>query len=179
MVSTNMTAIFALDNVATFAPKKFKPIWDWDWEDVGILGVAASRRIATVAGVVDIETEIGIGQRFGQMQATELWSALYLRWTWFPWNDYLRTTLATSTGISYATDIEALERLQDGKRQGSRLLHYFSPEVTFALPSQPAWELVARLHHRSGGKILFGEIPLFNGVDGGVQYGTLGLRHRF
>ena len=177
--STSMTSIFGLDDVATFAPEKFVPIWDWTWEDAGIVGGAVSRRLVTFFGVIDVEAELGIGQRFGKMDETEVWSALFFRWTWFPWNHYLKTTIATSTGLNWASGISDLERRRDGNGRGSQLLHYFSPEITFALPQLPQWELVARLHHRSGAKVFFGDIAMFNGVDGGAHFGTLGVRYRF
>jgi hypothetical protein len=177
--STSMTSIFGLDDVATFAPDKFVPIWNWTWEDASIVGAAMSRRLVTFFRVIDVEAELGVGQRFGRMNETEVWSALFFRWTWFPWNDYLRTTLATSTGLNWASGISDLERLRDGDRKGSQLLHYFSPEITFSLPQMPQWELVARLHHRSGAKVFFGDVAMFNGVDGGAHFGTLGVRYRF
>jgi hypothetical protein len=52
-------------------------------------------------------------------------------------------------------------------------MHFFSPEITFALPSRPDIELLFRFHHRSG---VFG---LVNDAFGGSQYGTVGLRLRF
>ena len=52
-------------------------------------------------------------------------------------------------------------------------MHFFSPEVTFALPSHPGTELVFRMHHRSG---VFG---LVSDAWGGAQYATVGLRIRF
>ncbi len=145
----------------------------------GIVAGAASRKLVRLLGVVDIEGEAGVGQRFGRMTETEAWTALFFRWTWFPWNSYLTTTIAASTGLNYATGVPAEERVRDGAGRSSKLLHFFSPEITFALPSQPQLEFVARLHHRSGGRILFGDIPLFNGVDGGAQFATLGVRYRF
>lgn len=178
--STSMTSIFGLDDVATFAPDKFLPIWDWRWHDAGIIGGAASRRLVSfLGGAHDIEGEIGLGQRFGQMTETEAWAALFIRWTAFPWNAYLRTTIATSFGLNYATGVPELELMRDANRRGSRLLHYFSPEITLGLPDVPAWELVARLHHRSGGKVFFGDVAMFNGVDGGAHFMTLGVRYRF
>ena len=91
----------------------------------------------------------------------------------------MRTTIATSTGLNLATGAPAAERERDSDGRGSKLLHYFSPEITLGLPSQPRWDLVARVHHRSGGRILFGDIDLFNGVGGGVHFATLGIRYRF
>lgn len=176
---TNMTAMFALDSAASFKPDEFRPVWDWDYGRSGLVAGAVSRRLVRLLGVLDVEAEAGVGQRFGRMSEAEVWSALFFRWTWFPWNSYVKTTLAASTGLNYATGLPVDERMRDSEGRSSRLLHFFSPEITISLPSQPQWELVARLHHRSGGRILFGEVPLFNGVDGGAQFATLGLRYRF
>lgn len=177
--TTSMTSIFGLDDVATFAPDKYVAPWDWQFRDTGLAAIALSRRMVTVLGIVDVEGEIGAGQRFGRMTETELWAAMFFRWNWFPWNDYLKTTIAASTGANYATGVAWDERTRDAQRRGSHLLHFFSPEITLGLPSQPAWELVGRIHHRSGGRVLFGDVAFFNGVDGGAHFATLGLRYRF
>jgi hypothetical protein len=177
--ATSMTAMFALDDTATFAPGKFVPPWEWEFTGSGLVAGAVSYRLLTIANVIDFEGEAGIGQRFGTMHETEIWAALYARWIWFPWNHLLRTSLATSTGLSLASGVPWAERERDSRRRGSKLLHYFSPEITLGLPSRPEWELVARIHHRSGARILFGDLDLFNGVGGGVQFATLGLRYRF
>jgi hypothetical protein len=176
---TSMTSMFALDDVATFAPEKFVPPWEWEFTGAGLVAGAVSRRLMTIARVIDLEAEVGIGQRFGNMHETEVWAALFARWTWFPWNDYVRTSIATSTGLNYASGIPAAERERDGQRRGSKLLHYFSPELTLGLPSVPQWDLVARIHHRSGARVLFGDVGLFHGVDGGAHFATIGLRYRF
>ena len=52
-------------------------------------------------------------------------------------------------------------------------------EVVFALPERQDWELVFRYHHRSGGGAIFGDTLLFNGVTGGANFATAGLRYRF
>jgi len=52
-------------------------------------------------------------------------------------------------------------------------MHFFSPELTFALPRAPGTELLFRFHHRSG---VYG---LISDAHGGAQYGTVGLRLRF
>jgi hypothetical protein len=82
-------------------------------------------------------------------------------------------TGGVSTGVNYATSISDLERSKSGNDRGNNLLHYFSPELTFADPENKDLEFVARLHHRSG---VFG---LFNGVDGGSTFFSFGLRHHF
>ena len=133
----------------------------------------------TVGSWASAELEAGVGQRFGELHATELWGALYVRWHAFPWNHFLRTTIAVSTGLNYATKVEELERKRDDFGNGSRLLHYLSPEITFALPDQENWEVVLRYHHRSGGGGILGEYRVFNGVTGGSNHATVGVRYRF
>jgi hypothetical protein len=124
--------------------------------------------------VIEIEPEFGIGKRFGNVRAVEIWGALYFRWTYFPWNDYLKTTIGVNTGLNYATDIEAEERQGSVPgHKGSHILHNFSPEMTFAPPTIPSFEVLLNYHHRSG---MYG---LINGVYGGTQFATLGLRYRF
>jgi hypothetical protein len=144
----------------------------WDYEDDHFLGVAVSREVGR-AWRLRIEPELGVGQRFGRQSATELWGAVFVRYRGFPWDDVLTTTVAVSTGLNYASEITAVEqdRARDG--EGSRLMHFFSPEVTFALPTRPDVELMFRMHHRSG---VFG---LVSDAWGGAQYGTVGLRVRF
>jgi len=83
------------------------------------------------------------------------------------------TTAAVSTGLNYATGVSEVERERARDDQGARLMHFFSPEVTFALPQAPQYELLFRFHHRSG---VFG---LISDAWGGAQYGTIGLRVRF
>ena len=176
---TSMTSMFALDGALEPAPDEYIAPWDWDFTGTGLVAGALSRRLLTFADVIDIEGEAGIAQRFGNMHETEFWAALYARWTWFPWNHIVRTTIATSTGLSFATGASSAERAWDSRGRGSKLLHFFSPEITLGLPSQPQWDLVARIHHRSGTRILFGDVDMFKGVGGGVHFATLGLRYRF
>jgi len=151
---------------------------DYNFDDSYLIGFGVSRRIATFGDNLAIEGEVGIAQRFGDMEATEIWSALYLRWLSFPWNNYIKTSFAVSTGLNYATKLDELELARSTNGRGSKFLHYFSPEITFALPETPNQELVFRLHHRSGGKILL-DHGLFNGVDGGAHHITAGIRFKY
>jgi hypothetical protein len=164
-----------------FAPDAgdYVPPWNYDYEDAFLLSGSFSRRVLTVGSWFSAELEAGVGQRFGDMHATELWGAVYLRWHAFPWNNYLRTTVAISTGLNYATQIDELERWRDDNGNSSKLLHYLSPEITFALPEYEDWELVLRYHHRSGGGNVFGDSALFKGVTGASNFPTIGVRHRF
>jgi hypothetical protein len=169
--------------------KRFVPPYQYKFAENYFAGGTLSRVIAEVGNkamgsLAALEIEIGAGQRFGKLHETEGWAALYLRWKYFPWNDYLITTIAISTGLNYASAISEEEYLESGNGKGARLLHYFSPELTFALPSRPDRELIIRNHHRSGGGGIYGSrMPvygsLFHGTDGGTQFLSVGLRQHF
>lgn len=152
---------------------KHKMPWDWDWRSSYFVGAAASREIVRFDRFAAVEAEVGVGKRFGFLGEEEVWGAAYFRWKEFPWNGYVRTTVAASIGLNYASDVPVFEKLRTNG-PGSKLLHYLSPELTLGLPAYPDVDLVIRFHHRSGGRLAF-----FNHTDGGAQYGTAGLRLRF
>lgn len=145
----------------------------WDYEGDYLVATAVSRRVATLWRHVDVEPELGVGQRWGEQDETEVWGAFFFRWRGFPWDRTIVTTAAVSTGFNYATGISEKEQKRANDGEGSRLMHFFAPEITFALPSRPNYELLFRFHHRSG---VFG---LVSDAWGGAQYGTIGLRIRF
>jgi len=115
------------------------------------------------------ELEAGTGYRFSNEDTGEVWGALFARWDRFPWRDTLYTSIAASTGLNYASRVSEIE----WSEHNSRLLHYFTPEITFADPDDKSLEGVLRLHHRSG---VYGT---FNGVRSGSNIVTLGARKRF
>lgn len=176
--ATDMSHSFSLNSDFLPDAGDYVAPWNYEFEDSFLVSGAFSRRVLTVGRWASAELEGGVGQRFGDMHATELWGAVYFRWHAFPWNSVLKTTVAISTGLNYATEIDERELRRDNARRGAKLLHYLSPEVTFALPKVPDWEVVLRYHHRSGGAELFGG-SLFNGVGGGANHAMVGLRHRF
>jgi hypothetical protein len=157
------------------------PAWKWHWGHSGIVAGAFSRRLVTFWNALSLEPEFGVGQRFGGMHATEFWGAVNIRWSAFPWNNYLKTSIALSEGLSVTTEEDNEERTLNNPRvvgnhlvfTGSQFLNFFSPEITFALPEYEAYELLVRFHHRSG---VFGAI---NGVHAGAQFFTTGLRVHF
>lgn len=161
------------------AEGKFTPPWRYEWRNSGYLGAAFSRDIYQWRSHLKIEAELGLGQRFGTLHETDGWGALYLRWLEFPWNDRIKTSVAVSTGLDLASSVPAWESRATGVPGGSRLMHYFSPEITFAMPSRQDWELVLRIHHRSGGRRYWGDTAIFHGTGGGIQYTVIGFRHRF
>lgn len=161
------------------------PVWAYDWEDSGLVGFAFSREFASLSyndtDLFGFEAEAGAGQRFGDQTEAEYWAALYLRWKWFPWNEKVKTSFAISTGLNYTTGISDYELRVSGNGEGSKLMHFFSPELTFALPDTPDRELVLRMHHRSGIQDDEGlpGFAIFNYADTGATFATMGLRLKF
>jgi hypothetical protein len=125
--------------------------------------LAISREIARLYQHFTIEGEAGFGGRVGDHDGVEGWSAVYVRYDGFPWNHVIRTTVGFSTGVDYLSNPEV----------DQYFLHYFAPEIAFALPKYPDKELVFRYHHRSG---LFGT---FGDELQGSTVMSLGLRFRF
>jgi hypothetical protein len=174
-LETDMAAVFGLD--------PFVPPWKYQFNNSVLLSGALSYRLLG-NDIASIEGEIGLGQRFGSLHQTEGWGALYVRWGYFPWNGIVLTSVAVSTGLNYASSSTPSEIYLTPGSRSTRLLHYLSPEITFAQPQAPNTEIVVRLHHRSGGGFYFGDnFPVygrtFRGNAGGTQYLTFGLRQRF
>jgi hypothetical protein len=162
-IRTSMTRIVTLQ----------KPAWEWNWGHSELLAGAFSRRLVTFWNALNIEPEFGVAKRLGDMQAVEFWGAVTVRWTAFPWNDYIKTTIAFSDGFSLATQVDTVERNANVNHAGSILLNYFTPEITFALPDYDKYEMFFGVHHRSG---IWGVI---NNVNAGTQFGMVGLRVHF
>ncbi len=181
----NSIAIFAGQATWTnFTESMYAP-WKNDLTDIGVAGLAYSHRFGSVndftggmlpSGIGDhlfIEGEAGASLRFGDESMGEGWLAAYLRYDNLPWNDYIYTTLAVNTGVSFLTETSSFERSRDSKGEAAKLLHYMGPEITFANPENKNLELLVRYHHRSG---VFG---LFDGVVSGSTFITAGVRYRF
>lgn len=118
-ITTNMTQVFLLRQPV--AP------WRWGVGDADIVAGEVSRRFATLFGGLDLEAILGVGQRYGDMHATEIWSGVDIRWTRFPWNQYVRTTIAIAEGLDYATEIDPAEVALTGNDKQSSFLNFFSP----------------------------------------------------
>lgn len=173
-LETDMTSVFGLD--------PFVAPWKYRFNDSVFVGGAMSYLLLG-DDIASIEGELGLGQRFGALHQSEGWVALYARWRYFPWNKLVRTTVAISTGLNYASSSTPSEIALTPGGHSVRLLHYLSPEITFASPQAPDTEFLIRLHHRSGGGVYSDDLPfygkLFHGNRGGAQYLTFGLRQRF
>lgn len=142
-----------------------------DFTDDYFAGVSIAQPIYRTSFGLSFEVEGQVHHHFGNASYWEGVGGVVARWDRFPWNDTIDTSVAYMHGLSVYSDDSAIEEMRLDKT--NRLLNYFAIEVDLALPSQPDWRVVGRLHHRSG---VFG---LFSDVVGGSNYYALGLRHRF
>ncbi len=67
---------------------------------------------------------------------------------------------------------EEIQR-EKGRGGNASFLFYLGPEVAFSFPGFRRWEIVYRLHHRSGAGGLLG------GLYEGYNSNTIGIRYRF
>jgi hypothetical protein len=120
------------------------------------------------------ELEGGLGHMWGsQNDTSQVWGAAYLRYHNFPWNHFVKTSIAASIGVNYAFNHTKVETDFSFPGQPQKMLHYYSPEITFAHPDYDDIELVARIHHRSPVWGLFG-------CEGcGSNTLAIGIRKRF
>jgi hypothetical protein len=148
--------------------------WNGTWGSDTFVGLAGSYQLARFWRWFTVEPELGVGGRFGDTGSVEAWAALYVRFDGFPWREHLYTTVAASTGLNWISTLPAAEAGTPGSPEPytSQVLHYFAPEISFALPRHRQYELVLRYHHRSG---IFGAI---NGVEDGSNVIAFGFRYR-
>ena len=120
-----------------------------------------------------LEIDAMIGQQSGLASLTEIAVAPALRWSGFPWNNTLHTSVAFAPfGISHTTSVSPLERGRDGL--GARTLNWLFLEVAFSRPGDKANEFFMRLHHRCTIYDLINDFGA-NGED----FFALGFRRRF
>ncbi len=92
-----------------------------------------------------------------------------LKWTDFPWNKYLYTTLASGVGLGYFEQINNYDRKKHVNQERSNWKFYWPFQLTLALPKFKRHQLVLYNDHWSGGFGIFD--------DGGFD--TYGIAYRF
>lgn len=140
-----------------------------DYIDEYLSVIAVSNRIYSWNDELDFELEAQFGRGSHNPHHREYNLVFAARWTRFPWNEYLPTTLALGEGISYASDIPPDE---SDKEKQSRWLNYLLFELEFAPEFTAGVSFFGRIHHRSGVG------GLFSGVHGGSNVLSLGLRYK-
>jgi len=141
-----------------------------DFENSYIWVVGVARQLHTLNRNLTLELEANTAVHSGRQSHMELNSALSLRWHHFPWNHCIKTTVAYGLGPSYALKKPRIE--QRSQREAAHLLVFMPVEITFARPHDPNWQLLLRVHHRSGA---YGVVSDASGSN----FVTVGLRYRF
>jgi hypothetical protein len=138
--------------------------------DNNVVVAALSREIYRYKQYLSFEIEGQIGRHFGDdVSHWELVGLGLGRWHPFPWDDIVDTSFAVGAGLSYYSEISQVEKDEDDDAR--RLLGYLAFELTFGLPRYPRWDLMLRIHHRSGMGGVIG--------DGSSNYGCIGLKYAF
>lgn len=147
--------------------------WKIKIEDSYLAAVSATYLIHEFSSLpMNLEADFVVAKRFGLDHEWDFGFLPMLRWKSLPWNDYLYTNIRLGLfGYSYATGISPFER-NKGDKQGSHLLNFLVPELTFSSGPDASWETFVRIHHRSG----VGGI--YHGVWGGSNYLSVGFRQR-
>ena len=105
-------------------------------------------------------------------------SNLFVIWRFsrFPWNKYLRSSIAIGDGLSHAFfhTPYADREVDQPNSDYSKFLNYLMLEATFALPAYPHWQLALRIHHRC---TAWGTFPK-NANAGSTSVG-IGIRYYF
>jgi hypothetical protein len=120
---------------------------------------------------LSFELEGQVGKWFEDSDHWEFNLPVAIRWSKFPWNHYVATSLAYGLGPSYATEEPKAELdVHDSTHQ---FLVYWFAELALG-PPESSWAGVFRIHHRSGA---FGLVS--DRGDGGSNTLCLGLKYRF
>lgn len=124
-----------------------------------------------------LDAELGLGYKWGDWRGIdqrfqEAVLSANLRYD-LGSNPLGLSSISFGNGLSWTTKKPEYEEEITLNERTSRFLYYMMVETAFHLPSVSDWELVFRVHHRSGG------YGTFNDVRGGSNYLCLGLRYNF
>lgn len=145
-----------------------------EYEPNYLLAAAYGQDVLDVGYGFLLGPEIGSACRFGHRWSLEIWGGAVLRYEGVTLFDRLRLSPAMAFGVSMIDKAIGIERNRQNSQDGdARVLFYLGPEIAFSLPGVPQWELVYRLHHRSGGNRTLGNLK------GGHNANTFGIRYRF
>jgi hypothetical protein len=92
------------------------------------------------------------------------------RWTEFPWNEYVSTSISVGFGLSYSHPVWTADIERHRGQPRSPTKFWMPAEFTLALPKYPNYQAVAFTDHQSGGKMF---------DAGGVDAWGFGIRVKF
>ncbi len=148
--------------------------FDVESENNYVAGIAYGRDWRRMGPYFATGAEMGIAARIADRRSGELWGGLYMRSKGLPLLPHILIKPSVTVGLSLVDRAIGMERVREERRRGNAtLLYYFGPELAFSLRRYPEWELVYRLHHRSGGMRTLGN------MSEGHNANTFAVRRRF
>lgn len=141
----------------------------------GILGIALQRDALALPYGFAGGWEVGGAGRCVDLCSAEVWGGVYLRQKGLEIFPGILLKPSLTLGLSAVNRSIGMERERESAKEGrdARLLFYIGPELAFSLARFPRWELVYRLHHRSGGHETLGKMMEGNNAN------VLGVRYWF
>jgi hypothetical protein len=158
-----------------------------------VAGVAYNRDIINLGYSFHLGAEVGVADRFGRhkqccdpiirsssiVHSAEVWGGAHLRYTGFTLFDAVRVGFGVTFGLSAVnSSIGSEARWAAQNFSTNHLLYYFGPELGIAFLNTPNFELVIRLHHRSGGKTV-PFLPTIADRGEGYNASVAGIRYFF
>lgn len=145
--------------------------FETDMQNSHIWVCGLSAHIADITGDLLLEGEINKGVHSGKYQDHwEINWAFSLRWTRFPWDNTVNTSLLYGLGVSYASRRPEIEQRSD--RGPTHVLVFMPVEFSFSLPEKSfsRYEILFRIHHRSGSYGVVSDARGSNFLTGGLRY---------
>ncbi len=148
--------------------------WETEYENNYHAGIAYRRDVYSFSRRTAAGGEIGLVARFPERWSFESWGGMYLRHAGLPLVRRVLVKPSLTLGLSLVDRAIGKEREREARGdRDARLLYYFGPEFAFSTAHRPDWEIVLRLHHRSGGMQTLGN------MSEGHNAVTLGMRKHF
>lgn len=147
--------------------------WENHYETNFFAGVGYQYFLWEDDGGFKLGAEAGVGLRLGPRASAEAWAGVVGRFDVFEVGD-VNITPSLTFGLSAVTDTIGVEteRAAAAGYDSLPVFFYMGPEIAVSHDAYPDLELLARVHHRSGG---FGTIAPVDGSNAAV----LGLRYKF
>lgn len=119
---------------------------------------------------LELPLSVGIVNENGRSPFPLYHGALTFRWTDFPWNSFLGTTIGIGGGLWYSGKVLAIDRKRHQNEDRSHLKFFLPLDLTLSLPAYKQYQLVFFNHHASGGHVF---------DEGGIDVWGTALRYRF
>ena len=155
-----------------------------DVESVHMIGLSLRKELMDLGKTVEfmpkgffLDAEGVLAAKWGSLgeidqEFQEAAASINLRYD-FPKQLPAVNSISFGNGLSLTSTESEFEEELTISNGTNPLLWYMMLELDFDLPATDKWKALCRIHHRSG---VFG---IFDDVDGGSNYITMGLRYHF